>query len=159
MIFCVDMLKIRFNHFPISESHLVGQLYLRLARWFNRCEMYVCVFVYVFLVETTLQMKCISSVWQNVWPMRIYGSWKCLNTDGFVELLFPLVELQWQKNELSITKVVKQFSNCSLYVTSEPCIMCAFALSSLGILLQIINCSSIIVCLFYILSNSIICQI
>uniref|UniRef100_A0A2P2LAY4 tRNA-specific adenosine deaminase 2-like isoform X2 n=2 Tax=Rhizophora mucronata TaxID=61149 RepID=A0A2P2LAY4_RHIMU len=40
---------------------------------------------------------------------------------------------QWQKSGLSVSEVAKKFSNCSLYVTCEPCIMCAAALSIVGI--------------------------
>lgn len=40
---------------------------------------------------------------------------------------------QWQKTGLSKAQVAEKFSNCTLYVTCEPCIMCAAALSILGI--------------------------
>ncbi|TMX01918.1 hypothetical protein EJD97_023154 [Solanum chilense] len=40
---------------------------------------------------------------------------------------------QWQKNGLSPLEVSERFSKCTLYVTCEPCIMCAAALSYLGI--------------------------
>ncbi|XP_010479229.1 PREDICTED: tRNA-specific adenosine deaminase 2 isoform X2 [Camelina sativa] len=40
---------------------------------------------------------------------------------------------QWQKNGLSPSQVAEKFSKCTLYVTCEPCIMCASALSFLGI--------------------------
>lgn len=40
---------------------------------------------------------------------------------------------QWQKTGLSKARVAEKFSNCTLYVTCEPCIMCAAALSILGI--------------------------
>ncbi|XP_058785950.1 tRNA-specific adenosine deaminase TAD2-like [Vicia villosa] len=49
---------------------------------------------------------------------------------------------QWQKNGLSMTEVAKKFSNCSLYVTCEPCIMCASALSNLGIKEVFYGCSN-----------------
>ncbi|GMY35255.1 tRNA-specific adenosine deaminase TAD2 isoform X2 [Fagus crenata] len=39
----------------------------------------------------------------------------------------------WQKNGLSKLEVAEKFSKCYLYVTCEPCIMCASALSILGI--------------------------
>ncbi|KAM4110527.1 hypothetical protein ACB094_03G202200 [Castanea mollissima] len=39
----------------------------------------------------------------------------------------------WQKNGLSKLEVAEKFSNCYLYVTCEPCIMCAASLSILGI--------------------------
>ncbi|KAF5456387.1 hypothetical protein F2P56_025876 [Juglans regia] len=39
----------------------------------------------------------------------------------------------WQKNGLSKLEVAKKFSKCHLYVTCEPCIMCAAALSILGV--------------------------
>ncbi|KAL8150966.1 hypothetical protein V2J09_020774 [Rumex salicifolius] len=41
--------------------------------------------------------------------------------------------LQWQREELSESAVANKFSKCTLYVTCEPCIMCAGALSFLGI--------------------------
>ncbi|PKA65037.1 tRNA-specific adenosine deaminase 2 [Apostasia shenzhenica] len=40
---------------------------------------------------------------------------------------------QWQKIGLDCVEVAKRFSRCDLYVTCEPCIMCASALSILGI--------------------------
>ncbi|XP_015158475.1 tRNA-specific adenosine deaminase 2 isoform X3 [Solanum tuberosum] len=40
---------------------------------------------------------------------------------------------QWQKNGLSPLEVSERFSKCILFVTCEPCIMCAAALSYLGI--------------------------
>ncbi|KAK9210347.1 hypothetical protein WN944_002717 [Citrus x changshan-huyou] len=40
---------------------------------------------------------------------------------------------QWQKNGLSQSEIAEKFSKCCLYVTCEPCIMCAAALSILGI--------------------------
>jgi len=46
---------------------------------------------------------------------------------------------QWQKNGLSMSEVAEKFSNCSLYVTCEPCIMCASALSILGMLLVVFS--------------------
>jgi len=39
---------------------------------------------------------------------------------------------QWQKDGLSPSQVAEKFSKCVLYVTCEPCIMCASALSFLG---------------------------
>ncbi|GAA0174643.1 deaminase [Lithospermum erythrorhizon] len=49
---------------------------------------------------------------------------------------------QWKKNGLSPTEVAVKFSNCSLYVTCEPCIMCASALSYLGIREVYYGCSN-----------------
>lgn len=40
---------------------------------------------------------------------------------------------QWKKSGLSPLEVSERFSKCVLYVTCEPCIMCAAALSFLGI--------------------------
>ncbi|KAL0760020.1 hypothetical protein Bca101_076170 [Brassica carinata] len=40
---------------------------------------------------------------------------------------------QWQKDRLSPSQVAEKFSKCVLYVTCEPCIMCASTLSFLGI--------------------------
>ncbi|XP_037497944.1 tRNA-specific adenosine deaminase TAD2 isoform X2 [Jatropha curcas] len=40
---------------------------------------------------------------------------------------------QWQKSGLSTLEVAENFSQCTLYVTCEPCIICAAALSILGI--------------------------
>ena len=45
----------------------------------------------------------------------------------------------WQKNGLSKLEVAEKFSNCYLYVTCEPCIMCAAALSILGMLLTLLK--------------------
>lgn len=49
-----------------------------------------------------------------------------------MEAIDVLLE-QWQKSGLSKAEVAAKFSNCTLYVTCEPCIMCAAALSILGI--------------------------
>ncbi|XP_021643927.2 tRNA-specific adenosine deaminase TAD2 isoform X2 [Hevea brasiliensis] len=49
-----------------------------------------------------------------------------------MEAIDVLLE-QWQKNGLSVSEVAEIFSKCTLYVTCEPCIMCAAALSILGI--------------------------
>ncbi|KAL9252031.1 tRNA-specific adenosine deaminase TAD2-like protein, partial [Drosera capensis] len=49
-----------------------------------------------------------------------------------MEAIDSLLE-RWQKDGLSKTEVAMKFSNCVLYVTCEPCIMCAGALSILGI--------------------------
>ncbi|XP_024980601.1 tRNA-specific adenosine deaminase TAD2 isoform X2 [Cynara cardunculus var. scolymus] len=40
---------------------------------------------------------------------------------------------QWKEKELTKAEVAELFSKCYLYVTCEPCIMCAAALSFLGI--------------------------
>ncbi|KAJ4709237.1 tRNA-specific adenosine deaminase [Melia azedarach] len=49
-----------------------------------------------------------------------------------MEAIDVLLE-QWQKDGLSQSEVAEKFSECCLYVTCEPCIMCAAALSILGI--------------------------
>ncbi|KAL6194524.1 hypothetical protein ACLB2K_035606 [Fragaria x ananassa] len=40
---------------------------------------------------------------------------------------------QWREKRLSTSEVAEMFSKCYLYVTCEPCIMCAAALSIIGI--------------------------
>ncbi|XP_052202032.1 tRNA-specific adenosine deaminase TAD2 [Diospyros lotus] len=49
-----------------------------------------------------------------------------------LEAIDVLLE-QWKINGLPEAEVAKRFSRCTLYVTCEPCIMCAAALSILGI--------------------------
>ncbi|GMN62755.1 hypothetical protein TIFTF001_031834 [Ficus carica] len=49
-----------------------------------------------------------------------------------MEAIDTLLE-EWQKSGHSKSEVAENFSNCILYVTCEPCIMCASALSILGI--------------------------
>lgn len=49
-----------------------------------------------------------------------------------MEAIDVLLE-QWHKSGLSQREVAEKFSKCTLYVTCEPCIMCAAALSIIGI--------------------------
>lgn len=39
---------------------------------------------------------------------------------------------QWKKKGISKEEIASRFSKCTLYVTCEPCIMCAGALSIIG---------------------------
>lgn len=48
-----------------------------------------------------------------------------------MEAIDILIEA-WQRDGLSTSEVANKFSKCKLYVTCEPCIMCASALSILG---------------------------
>ncbi|KAK3430939.1 hypothetical protein EUGRSUZ_E02142 [Eucalyptus grandis] len=41
--------------------------------------------------------------------------------------------VQWQRTRFTAAEVAEKFSACSLYMTREPCIMCAVALSIIGI--------------------------
>ncbi|KAM5553700.1 tRNA-specific adenosine deaminase TAD2-like [Rosa sericea] len=49
-----------------------------------------------------------------------------------MEAIDTLLE-QWREKRLSASEVAEIFSKCNLYVTCEPCIMCAAALSIVGI--------------------------
>ncbi|PWA58668.1 APOBEC/CMP deaminase, zinc-binding [Artemisia annua] len=49
-----------------------------------------------------------------------------------MEAIDVLLE-QWKKEDLTKAEVAERFSKCYLYVTCEPCIMCAASLSFLGI--------------------------
>ncbi|KAM1743250.1 hypothetical protein ACFX12_013159 [Malus domestica] len=49
-----------------------------------------------------------------------------------MEAIDTLLE-QWREQRLSKSQVAEKFSKCRLYVTCEPCIMCAAALSFIGI--------------------------
>ncbi|XP_073158176.1 tRNA-specific adenosine deaminase TAD2-like [Henckelia pumila] len=49
-----------------------------------------------------------------------------------MEAIDKLLE-QWQKSGLTRGEISLKFSQCTLYVTCEPCIMCAAALSIIGI--------------------------
>ncbi|KZV16579.1 deaminase-related family protein [Dorcoceras hygrometricum] len=49
-----------------------------------------------------------------------------------MEAIDKLLE-QWQKIGLTMGEIYLKFSQCTLYVTCEPCIMCAAALSIIGI--------------------------
>lgn len=49
-----------------------------------------------------------------------------------MEAIDILIEA-WQRDGLSTSEVADKFSRCKLYVTCEPCIMCASALSIVGI--------------------------
>ncbi|KAI3997286.1 hypothetical protein MKX01_009130 [Papaver californicum] len=49
---------------------------------------------------------------------------------------------QWKKNGLSKKEIGIRFSKCDLYVTCEPCIMCASAISFLGIKAVYYGCAN-----------------
>ncbi|XP_043719225.1 tRNA-specific adenosine deaminase TAD2 [Telopea speciosissima] len=58
-----------------------------------------------------------------------------------MEAIDVLLE-QWQRNGLSASEVAQKFLRCDLYVTCEPCIMCATALSILGMKAVYYGCSN-----------------
>ncbi|XP_077235979.1 uncharacterized protein LOC143877676 isoform X2 [Tasmannia lanceolata] len=58
-----------------------------------------------------------------------------------MEAIDVLLE-QWLRNGLSHLDVAEKFSRCDIYVTCEPCIMCATALSILGIRAVYYGCAS-----------------
>ncbi|XP_042485490.1 tRNA-specific adenosine deaminase TAD2-like isoform X1 [Macadamia integrifolia] len=58
-----------------------------------------------------------------------------------MEAIDVLLE-QWQSTGLSESEVAQKFSRCDLYVTCEPCIMCATALSILGMNAVYYGCSN-----------------
>lgn len=58
-----------------------------------------------------------------------------------MEAIDVLLE-QWQKEGLDCSQVAQRFSTCDLYVTCEPCIMCAAALSILGFREVYYGCSN-----------------
>ncbi|XP_078167556.1 tRNA-specific adenosine deaminase TAD2-like [Carex rostrata] len=58
-----------------------------------------------------------------------------------MEAIDTLLE-KWQKCGLNKSQVAQKFSNCILYVTCEPCIMCAMALSILGIREVFFGCAN-----------------
>ncbi|KAK3430980.1 hypothetical protein EUGRSUZ_E02201 [Eucalyptus grandis] len=47
--------------------------------------------------------------------------------------LFDVLLVQWQGTGFTAAEVAEKFAACSVYVTCEPCIMCAAALSIIGI--------------------------
>ncbi|XP_057806443.1 tRNA-specific adenosine deaminase TAD2 isoform X3 [Salvia miltiorrhiza] len=49
-----------------------------------------------------------------------------------MEAIDMLLE-KWKKNGLTTEEIELRFSKCTLYVTCEPCIMCAAALSIIGV--------------------------
>uniref|UniRef100_A0ACD5WCV4 Uncharacterized protein n=1 Tax=Avena sativa TaxID=4498 RepID=A0ACD5WCV4_AVESA len=49
---------------------------------------------------------------------------------------------EWQSIGLDQTLVADKFAGCNLYVTCEPCIMCASALSILGIREVYFDCAN-----------------
>ncbi|CAH9131717.1 unnamed protein product [Cuscuta epithymum] len=58
-----------------------------------------------------------------------------------MEAIDHLLE-KWKKRGVSPGEVYERFSKCVLYVTCEPCIMCAAALSYLGIKKTVYGCSN-----------------
>lgn len=63
-----------------------------------------------------------------------------------MEAIDILIEA-WQRDGLSTSEVADKFSRCKLYVTCEPCIMCASALSIVGMF-------SLPFCYFFLISQS-----
>ncbi|KAH0926713.1 hypothetical protein HID58_018969 [Brassica napus] len=59
-------------------------------------------------------------------PISLYEGHKTCRDEAIDELIG-----QWQKDRLSPSQVAEKFSKCVLYVTCEPCIMCASTLSFL----------------------------
>lgn len=60
---------------------------------------------------------------------------------------------QWQGSGLSAKEVAEKFSQCILYVTCEPCIMCASALSILGISIEHAETKATLSFLLFLLKN------
>ncbi|KAJ3682985.1 hypothetical protein LUZ60_013212 [Juncus effusus] len=58
-----------------------------------------------------------------------------------MEAIDPLL-LKWQNSGLNQSQIAQKFSKCDLYVTCEPCIMCAAALSILGIREVFFGCAN-----------------
>lgn len=60
----------------------------------------------------------------------------CLQATRHAEMeAIDILLEQWHQNGLSAAEVAEKFAKCVLYVTCEPCIMCAAALSILGMLI------------------------
>lgn len=62
-----------------------------------------------------------------------------------MEAIDVLLE-QWKKEDLTKAEVAERFSKCYLYVTCEPCIMCAASLSFLGILVELFYLTTLLDC-------------
>ena len=62
-----------------------------------------------------------------------------------MEAIDVLLE-QWKKEDLTKAEVAERFSKCYLYVTCEPCIMCAASLSFLGILVELFSLTTLLDC-------------
>lgn len=60
-------------------------------------------------------------------------NWASLQATRHAEMeAIDILLESWQNSGLTENEVAEQFSMCDLYVTCEPCIMCAAALSILG---------------------------
>ncbi|KAH0922346.1 hypothetical protein HID58_022364, partial [Brassica napus] len=65
-------------------------------------------------------------IFYKLLPISLYEGHKTCRDEAIDELIG-----QWQKDRLSPSQVAEKFSKCVLYVTCEPCIMCASTLSFL----------------------------
>ncbi|GJX95949.1 APOBEC/CMP deaminase [Tanacetum coccineum] len=78
-----------------------------------------CVFV--------MDGKLIVMLTLPTWPLKLQAT-----RHAEMEAIDVLLE-QWKEEGLTKAEVAERFSKCYLYVTCEPCIMCAASLSFLGI--------------------------
>lgn len=65
-------------------------------------------------------------------PLPPYDCWYCQATRHAEMEAIDVLLREWQRMGLDQVQVAEKFAGCDLYVTCEPCIMCATALSILG---------------------------
>lgn len=101
----------------------------------SHCTSYMCGAVVLLLVAYISLVWHFFAFYIRFWKLKPMGFCACLKMQATrhaeMEAIDSLLQ-QWREKRLSASEVAEIFSKCNLYVTCEPCIMCAAALSIVG---------------------------